>query len=178
MTRHDFARALGFAVLAAALSLPVLLLGAYAWGYEASLTSYLLLLTPISLFVAARDLRAGVRVVLLSGAIAVILMCSVSRVETAVLGAIVSLAIGRSLLGGPRPIASVLAAELGLGALTFSAFAAFHDQHLIGDALAVWAFWLIQSGFALITHSTPEHEPDQPDPFEAARTAAERLLQS
>jgi hypothetical protein len=177
MTRRDFGRALLFAALAAALTVPALMLGAFSWGYEGSLASYLLLLSPISLFVAAPDLRAGVRVFLLAGVISLILLCVVSRVETALLGTILILAVGRVVLSGPRPLARVLAIELVLGVLSFGAFAAFHDRLLIGDALAVWAFWLVQSGFALLSHPGTSREPDVADAFDAARSAAERVMQ-
>jgi hypothetical protein len=177
MARRDFARALGFAALAAALTVPALMLGAFTWGYEGSLASYLLLLTPISLFVAAPDLRSGVRVFFVAGVISLILLCVVSRVETALLGAIVILAIGRSLVSGPRPFARVLTIELVLSVLAYAAFTAFHDHHLIGDALAVWAFWLMQSGFALFSHPGASREPEIADAFDAARVAAERLMQ-
>jgi hypothetical protein len=175
--RSSFARALGFAVLAAALTVPVLIAGAFNFGYEGTLLAYMLLLTPISLFVTAPDLRAGLRVGFVTGAVAVVLLCSVARVESALLGALVTLAIGRSLLAGPRPLARVLFFEIALGALAFAAFAAFRDQRLIGDALAVWGFWLVQSGFALIAHSAEAHEQVAVDAFDAARTAAERLMQ-
>jgi hypothetical protein len=178
MARRDFGRALLFAALAAALTVPALMLGAFAWGYEGSLAGYLLMLTPISLFVAAPDLRSGVRVMLISGAISLILGCSVTRVEAALLGAILVLAVGRGLLSGPRPLGRVLAAEVAFGALAFAAFAAFHDRHLIGDALAVWGFWLVQSGFALFTHPGVQREEPVVDAFDAARTAADRLMQS
>lgn len=178
MARRDFGRALLFAGLAAALTVPALLLGAFAWGYEGSLVSYLLVLTPISLFVAAPDLRSGLRVTLISGAIALLFLCSVERVETALLGAILILAVGRSLLSGPRGMGRTLAVEIVLGMLAFGAFAAFHDRHLIGDALAIWGFWLVQSGFALFAHPGQQREQPTVDAFEAARTAAERLMQN
>lgn len=178
MARRDFGRALGFAVLAAALTVPALLLGAVVCGYDGSLAGYVLLLAPVGLFVAAPDLRSGLRVALLSGLISLVVWCSVARVESALLGAIVSLAVGRSMLAGPRPWARALALELVLGTLGFIAFAAFHDRHLIGDALAVWAFWLVQSGFALFLHPGAERELPAVDAFDAARAAAERLMQS
>jgi len=178
MARRDFGRALLFAALAAALTVPALMLGAFAWGYEGSLAGYLLVLTPISLFVAAPDLRSSVRVMLVSAGIALILWCIVTRVETALLGAILILAVGRGLLSGPRPLGRVLALELAFGALAFAAFAAFHDRHLIGDALAMWGFWLVQSGFALFTHPGVQRAEPAVDAFDAARTAAERLMQS
>lgn len=178
MARRDFGRALLFAALAAALTVPALMLGAFLWGYEGSLAGYLLALTPLSLFVAAPDLRSGVRVMLLSGVFALVLLCCVARVETALLGAILILAVGRSLLSGPRPLGRVLAVELVFGALAFAAFAAFHDRHLIGDALAIWGFWLVQSGFSLFTHPGAPREEPVVDAFDAARAAAERLMQS
>jgi hypothetical protein len=177
MTRRSFARALGFAALAAVLTVPALMLGAFTWGYEGSLASYLLLLTPISLFIAAPDLRSGVRVLVVSSAIALIMLCVVSRVETALLGAILILAVGRSVLSGPRPLARALLVEIVLSVLAFGAFSAFHDGHLIGNALAVWAFWLVQSGFALFSHPGTSHEPSTADAFDTARSAAERLMQ-
>lgn len=152
MARSSFARALGFAVLAAALTVPVLIMGAFSFGYEGTLLAYLLVLTPISLFVTAPQLRAGVRAGFVTGVVAVLLLGCLARVESALLGAIVMLAIGRSLLAGPRPLARVLFVEIVLGALAFAVFAAFRDQRLLGDALAVWGFWLVQSGFALVSH--------------------------
>jgi hypothetical protein len=181
MARSSFARALGFAVLAAALTLPVLIMGAFSYGYagsfEGTLRVYLLLLTPISLFVTAPDLRAGVRAGFVTGVIAVILLCSVFRLESALLGTIVTLAIGRSLLAGPRPLARVLFFEIALGALAFAVFAVFRDQHLIGDVLAVWGFWLVQSAFALLAHPAGVREQENADAFDVARAAAERLIQ-
>lgn len=179
MARSSFARALGFAVLAAALTLPVLIMGAYSFGYEGTLVSYLLMLTPISLLVTAPELRAGVRVAFVTGVVAVILLCFVGSLESALLGAIVMLAIGRSLLAGPgpRPLGRVLFFEIALGALAFGAFAVFRDQRLIGDALAVWGFWLVQSGFALVAHPAGAREEAALDAFDAARSAAEKLMQ-
>ena len=177
MARRDFGRALWFAALAAALTAPVLMLGAFAWGYEGSLVGYLLVLTPISLFVAAPDLRSGMRVMVVSGVVSLLLLCSVTGMETALLGATLNLAIGRGLLSGPRSLGRVLAIEIVLGALAFGAFAAFHDRHLIGDSLAMWGFWLVQSGFALFTHPGTRRDEPALDAFEAARTAAERLMQ-
>ncbi|HET8936799.1 MAG TPA: hypothetical protein VFN67_25320 [Polyangiales bacterium] len=176
MARSSFARALGFAVLAAAITVPVMIMGAFSLGYEGALLAYMLLLTPISLFVTAPDVRAGLRAGLVTGVVALILLCSVVRLESALLGALVTLAIGRSLLTGPRPLARVLFFEIALGALAFGAFAAFRDQRLIGDALAVWGFWLVQSGFALIAHSAAVREQIAVDAFDAARNAAERLM--
>jgi hypothetical protein len=177
MARHSFARALGFAVLAAALTQPVLITGAFAWGYAGSLVIYMLVLTPISLAVSAADLRTAVRVAVVSGLIAVLALCTVTRVETALLAAIAILAIGRSLLSErARPLARVLFAELALGVLAFWAFAALRDGQLFGEVLAVWAFWLVQSGFALVMHSAAQDQHDRVDPFDAARAAAERLM--
>ena len=51
---------------------------------------------------SAPDLRSGVRVMLICGATSAILLCVVTRIESALLGAILILAIGRSLLSGPR----------------------------------------------------------------------------
>jgi len=177
MARRDFGRALGFAALASVLTVPVLMLGAFSWGYEASLAGYLLVLTPIALFVAARDLRSGVRALVVSGAIALVLLCVITRVESALLGGLLILAVGRSLLSGQRPLGRVLALEVVLGAVAFAVFSALHDRHLIGDALAVWAFWLVQSGFVLFSHPGASREAPLSDAFDAARSAAERLMQ-
>jgi hypothetical protein len=177
MTRSNFARALVFALLAAALTLPVELFGAYSWGYEGSLGAYLLLLTPLALWQAAPDFRTGVRAFFVAGLVACVLLCSVSRLESALLGAILILALGRNALSGPRPFARVLAVELAIGALSFAAFATFHDRHFIGDVLAMWAFWLVQSGCALVTHTPPAHAAEHVDAFDAALSAADRLMQ-
>jgi hypothetical protein len=177
VTRHSFGRALGFAALAAALSFPVLILGGMGWGYEASFAMYLLALAPLSTFSAAPGLGSGLRAGVVTAVLSLTLVAIVDSVQAALLATLVNLAIGRALLHGPRALGRVLFVELALSALSFGVFAAFRDQHLIGDAIAVWGVWLVQSVFALVTQAAQPRGEEPVDRFVAARAAAERLLQ-
>ena len=179
MMRHSFGRALGFAALAAALTFPVLVMGALAWGYDGSLAAYLLALAPLRTFSAAPDLRSGLRAGALTAGLSLGLLLVVDSVQAALLVALVILAIGRGLLSvsAPRSLGRVLFVELLLGALSFGVFVTFRDQRLIGDALAIWGFFLVQSVFALVAYAPGARAAEPMDRFVAARAAAERLLQ-
>lgn len=176
-TRREFGRALGFAALAALLTVPALMLGMFTWGYAASLASYMLWLAPISLFINARDLRSGVRVLLVSGAVTLIAAWFVPYVETALVLTCVQVAMGRGFLHRPPSIARALVTEVILGGLACGAFAALHDEHLFGEALAVWAFWLVQSGAVLLAQPGVRPVDAEVDAFDAAQAAAERIMQ-
>lgn len=177
MSRHSFGRALGFAAVSAALTFPALLLGAMLWGYDGSLALYMLGLAPLRTFSAAPELRAGLRAGIATAVLSVLLAIVVDSVQAALLATLVILAIGRGLLSTPRGLGRVLFMELLLGGVSFAVFIAFRDQHLIGDALAVWGFWLVQSVFALLAYTPVAREAEPVDRFVAAQTAAERLLQ-
>jgi hypothetical protein len=98
-------------------------------------------------------------------------------VDAALLGTLLMLAIGRAFLSPPRTLGRVLFVEMLLGVLSFGVFAAFRDQRLIGDAIAVWGFWLVQSVFALVAYAPARREDERVDRFLAAQAAVERLLQ-
>lgn len=179
MMRQSFGRALGFAALAAALTIPVMILGSAVWGYDASLVLYLLALVPLRTFSAASDLRSGVRAGLATGLLSLLLMAAIDSVQAALLAVLVELALGRALLAtsAPRSIGRVLFMELVLGALSFGVFSMLRDQHLVGDAIAVWGLYLVQSVFAVISQPSRAREDEPRDRFVAAQAAVERLLQ-
>jgi hypothetical protein len=125
VTRQGFGRAVGFAAVAAALAVPVLMLGAMAWGYDATLAMYLLALVPLRTFSAAPDLRAGLRAGVATALLSLALMVIVDSVQTALLATLVNLALGRALLHGPRSLGRVMFVELVLSALSFGVFTYF-----------------------------------------------------
>ena len=178
MRRLSFGRSLGFAALAAALSVPAQLFGSLCWGYEGSLARYLLGLVPFALLASAPNLRTGVRAGVLAALSGAALACTDPALGTALLGALVGLGSSRCLVYGASSLARSLAVELGLGVLAAGSFALFSDGRLIGDAFAVWCFWLVQSGFALIQHTPAPRLAAHGDRFEAALAAAERLMES
>ena len=89
-----------------------------------------------------------------------------------------SLAVGRNLAHAGGTHARRLAIELGLALLSAALFRAFSDTRLIGDRLAVWSFWLVQSSYPLLERDAAPRDASPGDRFEAAAAAADRLMQS
>jgi hypothetical protein len=118
-------------------------------------------------------LRAG----LATGFLSLLLMAAVDDVQAALLAALVNLALGRALLLSPRALGRALLSELIVGALSFGAFSALRDHTLVGEAIAVWGLWLVQSAFAVISPAPRAREDAAGDRFVAAQAAVERLLQ-
>jgi len=178
MKRASFGRNLGFAVFAGLLTFPAQLLGSLLFGYYGSLALLVLGLVPISLLCCAPSWRAGLKGALLSGTLAGgVLVCDPSP-GAMLLGTLVLLGLGRAVAYPTRSFARALALELGLGALSAALFASLRDGQLVGDAFAIWAFWLIQSAFALVARAAPAKATTVADRFEHAAAQAYRLMQS
>jgi hypothetical protein len=176
MARAQFVRGIVFALLAGAGSVLALLLTAPRWGYggaAALLGLGAALLYP--LFVSA-DLRRGLLGSGLAAALSLPVAALVSNPSVVLTLALMVLALCRSVCVFPRPFARALLFELfflgsGLGLASF-----FYDGTLAGIAFAIWAFWLVQAGFALtITSAAKAEEPG--DPFERAQAAAHAVLE-
>jgi hypothetical protein len=173
----SFLRGLSFALFAGLGALPFQLLFGARWNYDSSLGPYQLGLTVLAVIAGAPSLRAAVGAGALTAALCGSLAITSPGVATATLGALCALGLARSALCYPRPFARALAFELLLALPAAAAFALLHDGHPIGNSLAVWAFWLVQSAFALLPGTPrPSSDPTR-DRFETAASAAERLMQ-
>lgn len=174
--RMPFARALGFALFAALGAMPArLVLGALLGG-ERSLAWYVLGLVPCALLLLGPSLRAGVLAALLGCGLGLLGVLSDASVETAALVAVLALGLGRSALSHPRPLLRALWFELSISVVAWLLLVGLHDGSLLGDALCVWSFWLVQSAYALLPAQRPAHA-HVADGFELASQAAERILQ-
>jgi hypothetical protein len=139
---------------------------------------YQLGLAVLTVVVGAPSLRSALAAGALAATLCGALALTLPGVATATLGALCVLGLTRSALCYPRPFARALAFELLLALPAVAAFALLHDGYVLGNSLAVWAFWLVQSAFALLPGSRPATTISPGDPFETASSAAERLMQS
>jgi hypothetical protein len=188
MTHADLPRALQhgpslsrhllFALFAGLGALPWQLLFGVVWSFEACLGPYLLALVVASAIVTAPWGRRALPAALLACALCARLALISPGVASATLGALIALGLTRSAVLYPRPFARALAFELALALPSATAFAVLHDGAPIGDSLAVWSFWLVQSAFALLPGKTGEGHGLERDPFEAAVSAADELMRS
>ena len=173
----SFLRGLSFALFAGLGALPFQLLFGAPWDYDACLGVYQLGLAVLAVLACAPSLRTALGGGALAAALCAALALTFPGIATATLGALCALGFARSALCYPRPFARALAFELLLALPAAAAFALLHDGRPIGNTLAVWAFWLVQSAFALLP-GTPRATTDPiGDRFETAAAAAERLMQ-
>ena len=172
-----FGRALLLALFAGLGALPWQLLFGAPWSYEASLARYQLVLTVLAVIAVAPSWRAGLSAGMLGALLCAALgLLAPADIAVATLGALCVLGLTRSALCDPRPFARAVFHELLLAFPATGAFALLYDGRPVGNAAAVWAFWLVQSAFPLLPGSTPAREPPARDRFEAAMAAAEQLM--
>jgi hypothetical protein len=170
-------RCLMFALFAGLGALPWQLLFGVVWSFDACLGPYLLALVVACAVVIAPSWRHALLAALLAGVLCAPLALILPGVATAVLGALIALGLTRSALLYPRPFARALAFELALALPSTIAFALLHDGAPIGNSLALWSFWLVQSAFALLPGQVDGSAGLERDPFEAAISAADELMQ-
>jgi hypothetical protein len=88
------------------------------------------------------------------------------------------LGIVRSAILFPRPFARALVLEACCSVLAVSLAVFFQDSSRVGTTFAIWAFWLVQAGFALAPGEPRAAPPSQVgDPFDAARARALAVLE-
>ncbi len=171
--RGGFGRALLFA---GGAGLGTFAAWAATGGYHRSYLFALLWLVPSYLFFVAPKTRGAV------GASALLLCVSIGLwmlgTSPAILGLVNLLALGllRSLVLYPseRQRALVVEAMLLGGGLAFSMVLAGTGP--FDDALAAWGFFLVQSGFALVGARDARPSSERRDPFDAANTRAQAIL--
>jgi len=175
----SFLRGLLFALFAGLGALPFQIVFGTAWDYDSCLGVYLLALAVLAVLASAPSLRTALGGGLLAAALCGALALTFPGIATATLGVLCALGLARSALCYPRPFARALAFELLLALPSVAAFALLHDGHPLGNSLAVWAFWLVQSAFALLPGAPRAPTTDGTrDRFESAAAAAERLMQT
>jgi hypothetical protein len=180
MRTHAFRRSLGFAALAA-LAWPACALALHAGlGLDGrgALSLYLVALTGLYPCALAPQRARGLAAGLVGVALAAVFV-AVGRTPGAVaLGAATALGVARSGLLVRRRAARALATEvafLGGGLLLAACVAA---PGLLGTALALWAFFLVQGVFPLVGGTPPRGASTAAvDAFERARARALALLE-
>jgi hypothetical protein len=175
---NSFGRSAAFAAVAALGWIPWLVLVGPVVGASGARSIYLIGLT--SLYVGgldgrrARGLSAAIVTAIAGGAIAV-----AGRDAAALcIGLAVVLAVARSVFLHHAAPARAVVIEAGLsgGGLVFARL--LGTRSLLGAALPIWGFFLVQSCFFLIGGIRERAEDGRhPDPFEAACARAMEVLE-
>jgi hypothetical protein len=175
MRRLSLMRGLVFALIAGLGVMFWLLLAGPVLGYARAAALYGLGLLPWYALSVAPTLRLGATAFLLAAVLVVpaAFFDPGPRLVLALTPFV--LGIVRSAMLFPRPFARALFLELCVSALALCLAAFFHDASVVGTTFAVWAFWLVQAGFAL-GPGEPQRGREDPDPFEAAHARALAML--
>lgn len=175
--RSAFGRSLLFAALAGLGTAPFLLAAGPLVGAANALVLYGWLAVLAYLGWTAPNPRRGFVAVAIAAALAPLLALATwgGGVWAGLAAAAMLLAVGRGVLFGALPPGRALAAEaiLAGGGLLLARLLA--SNGLLGAALGVWAFFLVQCLHPLIGGEPRPAEGDL-DPFEKARRELERLL--
>jgi hypothetical protein len=175
--RSAFARSLLFTAVAGLGPAPFLLVAGPLMGAGRALVLYGWLAVLAYLGWTAADLRRGFVAVAIAVALAPLLALATAGggVWAGLVGAAVLLAAARGALLRPLPPARALAAEAILvgGGLLLARL--FSSESLLGAALGVWTFFLVQCLHPLLGGGARPAEGGL-DPFEKARRELERVL--
>jgi hypothetical protein len=174
--RSGFARTLLFGAVAA-LGVPaVRLLVAPVLGSGLAFSLYWVGLAIAYLFWIAGSLRRGVGAAALASAGGLVLLAIAPGASFAAAGATLLVAAIRSgfLYRAPQPRLVVLEALLLVGGLLVAELLA--APGVLGLALAVWGYFLVQSLYFLLARPRPRSAAEPGDPFERARERLECLL--
>ena len=177
MSRSPFARALVFALGAAAALLVGAPLLAPAFGERAAVRFLLVaaVVAHAALFASSRS--RGARAAALAAGLGALLLALPLGVRATALASAALLGVCRSgILFRARPARAALLEGLLLGGgLAIAAFLA--GPWLPRLALAAWGFWLVQSAFFAVGGIGPRpEEASNSDPFERARAQVLALL--
>jgi hypothetical protein len=178
MKWNGFGSSLGFA-LGAAAGWPVFaLVAGPRIGASAALSLYLVGVAAVYAFGLTADRVRGLGAAALTGAIAAAFAAIARDPAVVALGAAIGIGLARSALLHRRSTGRAIAVEvtlLGIG-LLLARFLA--SPGLLGIALALWGFFLVQSIFFAIGGAS-ERRPDTGamDPFERAKRRAMEVLE-
>jgi hypothetical protein len=147
-------------------------------GASLALSSYCVATVVLYIVAIAPNWSRGIRIGLLAGALGAATLAFAPSATVAVLGASVLLGLMRSgFVFRARPGRALLI-ELGLLAGGLLLANALAGTGSLGLAMAIWGFFLVQSGYFLLggIGERSESEPDI-DPFEQASVRAIRLME-
>jgi hypothetical protein len=176
MRRLSLMRGLVFALIAGLGAMFWLLLVGPVIGYARAAALYGLGLLPWYALSVAPTLRLGAAGFLLAALLVVPVAFFDPGPRLALALTPFVLGIVRSAISFPRPFARALFLELCVSALAVALAAFFHDTSVVGTTFAVWAFWLVQAGFALAP-GEPQRAREDADAFEAAHARAIAVLE-
>ena len=174
--RRGFSRTLLFGALAAVGVPAAGVLLAPVLGLPLTLSLYVLGLPIAYLAWIAGSLRRGVLAGGLAAAGTLVLLLFLPGPTLAAVGAALTVAAVRSgfLFRAPQPRLLVLEAVLLVTGLAVAD--ALAGPGLIGSALTVWGYFLVQSLYFLLARPRVRAARSAGDPFERARERLERLL--
>lgn len=180
MRAHPFLRALGFAALAALAAVPwQLVVGPLLGGRDAALLYALASVVLFGMVIAPDPRRALVAALpggLLVGA-SLFLGLLTGSAAAGLVAAGVSLALVRSVVLYRRGLARALVGETVLLLVGALAAVLLVAPTTLGPALALWAFYLVQSLYFLLGDGEPRRDERRDrDPFEKAQGRLEELL--
>jgi len=178
MSRLSFLRGLGFALVAGLGILLWLTIAGPLIGYARAAALYGLALLPGYALAVAPNLRLGAGAFLLAAALALPAAFFAPGPRLVFVLTPFVLGIVRSAILFPRPFARALFLEACCSLLAVSLAVLFHDASVVGTTFAIWAFWLVQAGFALAPGEPRTAAPSPAgDPFDAARDRALAVLE-
>ncbi len=178
MLRWDsFGRSLVFAALAAA-GLPVAVTFAGAlFGNEGAARLYLIAAAGAYTIGSCGDRSHRVAALAFAAFAGVVLALLPLDLRATAVGAAGLVAFARCVLLPDARTLRALAIEAVLGAAGLAAAAHFARGGLLALCLAVWGYFLVQSGYYLIGGSTLRAGAAARDPFDRARARLQRLLE-
>lgn len=178
MKWNGFGSSLAFA-LGAAAGWPVCALTLAPWiGASAALSLYLACVAAVYVFGLTADRARGLAAALLAGSLAAAFAAITRDPAVVALGAAIGIGLARSALLHRRSTPRAIATEatlLGAGLLLARFLAA---PGLLGVALALWGFFLVQSVFFAIGGASERRgDAGAIDPFDRARRQMMEVLE-
>ncbi len=149
MRRLSFLRGLVFALVAGLVVVLWLTIAGPLIGYARAASLYGLALLPGYALAVAPSLRRGAGGFLLAAALVSPAAFFAPGPRLAFVLTPFVLGIVRSAILFPRPLARALFLEGCCSVLAVALATLFHDASVVGTTFAIWAFWLVQAGFAL-----------------------------
>jgi hypothetical protein len=177
MRWNGLGRSLLFGAFAAAAFIPFAIIATPLFGWSGAVAAYAIVSAAVYLSGLGPTLRQGLAASLLLGlGVGAIAVVAPSHRDV-VLAAALALGVLRSGLLYRSRFARALAIESALGCGGLLIAGQIFDGSVVSTALAVWAFYLVQSVFFAVGGITLRCDrPDDVDPFEAARARALALL--
>lgn len=178
MRWNSFGRSLAFAALAGAAWPAFALAAGSVVGTSAALSLYLVATAAFHAAGLTPRRVHGIGAGLAAGAIAAAFALATRDPAVVALGAAIGIGVSRSGLLHRARAGRAIATEIALlgGGLLLARFLA--APGVLGIALALWGFFLVQSGFFLIGGIAERNgNPRNTDPFESAHRRALALLE-